>query len=181
MKNIILVFTLLFCVEAVAKECSSLLDFNVRTLNEDTMVNLCEQYQGKVILVVNTASKCAYTDHYRSLEKLYSDFKNDGLVVLGFPSNDFGHQEPGNEEQIKSFCRLTYGVEFPMFAKTHVTQRQAHPLYSELARASGTYPQWNFHKFLIDRKGQLVGSYKSAIDPLDEIILNDIKKQLYQF
>jgi len=178
MKKIILLSALFISANISAKECSALLDFEVRTLNEDTVVNLCEQYQGKVILIVNTASKCAYTDQYESLEKLYKEYQDDGLVVLGFPSNDFGQQEPGTEAQIKSFCRMTYGVKFPMFAKASVTQYNADPLYKELARVSGTYPEWNFHKYLIDREGRLVNNYRSAIDPFDKSILNDIKKCL---
>jgi glutathione peroxidase len=178
MKKIILLFALFVSANISAKECSALLDFEVRTLNEDTVVNLCEQYQGKVILIVNTASKCVYTDQYESLEKLYIEYQDDGLVVLGFPSNDFGQQEPGTEAQIKSFCRMTYGVKFPMFAKASVTQYNADPLYKELARVSGTYPEWNFHKYLIDREGKLVNNDRSAIDPFDKSILNDIKKCL---
>ena len=127
-----------------AKECSSLLDHEVRILNEKNKVNLCEAYQGKVIMIVNTASRCAYTDQYDALEKLYSWYKDEGLVVLGFPSNDFGEQEPGTEAEIKSFCPLTYDVKFPMFAKTRVAQNNADPIYKELARVSGTYPRWNF-------------------------------------
>ena len=167
--------------ESFAKECPPLLDFNVRTLNDQTVVNLCEKYQGKVILVVNTASRCAYTDQYDSLEKLYREYKDEGFVVLGFPSNDFGYQEPGTEKQIKDFCRLTYGVDFPMFAKTHVAERSADPLYKALATASGTYPQWNFHKYLIDRNGQLVADYRSGVDPLDQSVTRDIKKYIKKF
>ena len=178
MKVIILLLATFISSEVVAKECSSLLDFDVRTLNEDTRVNLCEAYQGKVILVVNTASRCAYTDQYDSLEKLYRKYKEDGLVVLGFPSNDFGQQEPGSEKQIKSFCRMTYGVEFPMFSKTRVAKNNADPFYKQLAHISGTYPRWNFHKYLIDRNGLLVANYASAIDPLDETIIAEIKKQI---
>ena len=182
MMNIfIFLLALLIVPFAHAKQCSDLLNFEVRTLNDKTMVNLCEQYQGKVILMVNTASKCAYTDHYGSLEKLYAEYKKQGFVVLGFPSNDFGQQEPGTEQQIKAFCRLTYGVQFPMFAKTSVTQRNADPLYDALARASGRYPQWNFHKYLIDREGKLVRDYSSAIDPLDERFIQDIKHQIRKF
>lgn len=181
MKKLIYFMLILVSVEVSASECSKLLDFDVRTLNEKTTVNLCEAYQGKVILVVNTASKCAYTDQYESLERLYNQYKDEGLVVLGFPSNDFGQQEPGNEYQIKSFCRMTYGVKFPMFAKTRVSERYAGPFYSELARAAGTYPKWNFHKYLIDRNGQLVADYASAIDPLKEPLIGEIKKQIKIF
>jgi glutathione peroxidase len=161
-----------------AKECSALLDFNVRTLNGSKELNLCEKYQGKVLLVVNTASKCAYTDQYDSLEKLYSQYKERGLVVLGFPSNDFGNQEPGTEKQIKDFCSVTYGVDFPMFSKTRVAYRNADPFYRKLAEISGVYPQWNFHKYLIDSDGSLVSNYQSAIDPLDNRIVNAIETEL---
>lgn len=178
MRILLLLVSLFISNNVAANECSSLLNFDVRTLNDSTVVNLCDQYQGKVILLVNTASKCAYTDQYDSLEKLYEKYKDEGLVVLGFPSNDFGHQEPGTEAQIKTFCRMTYGVQFPMFAKTGVTQRNADPLYKELARISGTYPAWNFHKYLIDRDGRLVNNFRSGIDPFDKEILDEIKKLL---
>lgn len=181
MKNLILVTALLLSPVAMASECSELLDFDVRSLNEKSVVNLCEAYQGKVIMVVNTASKCAYTDQYESLEALYEKYRDDGLVVLGFPSNDFGQQEPGNEYQIKTFCRTTYGVRFPMFAKTRVSRYNADPLYRELARAAGTYPQWNFHKYLIGRNGQLVASYRSSIDPMDDIVIREIQTQIRKF
>ena len=171
-------FSLLASSTLIAKECSELLDFNVRTLNDNKEINLCEEYQGKVLLVVNTASRCAYTDQYDSLEKLYSQFQDRGLVVLGFPSNDFGHQEPGTEREIKDFCRLTYGVDFPMFGKTRVTSRNADPFYRKLGEVSGEYPQWNFHKYLIDSEGVLVSNYKSAIDPLDKRVVNDIETEL---
>ena len=181
MKNIMLLATTLICLEVSASDCSPLLDFNVRSLNEKNEVNLCEAYQGRVIMIVNTASRCAYTDQYESLEKLYDQYKADGLVVLGFPSNDFGQQEPGNEYQIKTFCRTTYGVQFPMFAKTRVTGRNAAPLYKQLADAAGTYPRWNFHKYLIDRNGELVASYRSAVDPLDDLVVGEVKRQIKKF
>ena len=146
--------------------CSEILDFDRKPLADEGSINLCEQYQGKVIVVVNTASKCGYTYQYEGLEELYSRYKDRGLVVLGFPSNDFANQEPGNAEQIKTFCRLTYGVKFPMFAKTHVARGTDDPLYKALARAAGTYPAWNFHKYLIDRQGRLVANYPSRSEPL---------------
>ena len=161
-----------------AKECSELLNFNVSTLNSSKQLNLCEEYQGKVLLVVNTASKCAYTNQYDSLEKLYRQYRELGLVVLGFPSNDFGHQEPGSEKQIKDFCSVTYGVEFPMFSKTRVANHNADPFYRKLAEVSGVYPQWNFHKYLIDSEGKLVTYYQSAVDPLDKRVVNAIETEL---
>lgn len=180
-KFTLMVFALIFSNVVGSTECSSLLDFNVIKLNENVSVNLCDMYQGKVLLIVNTASKCAYTDQYDSLEKLYSQYKDDGFVVLGFPSNDFGSQEPGSEKQIKSFCRLTYGVKFPMFAKSHVRQSNADPVFKALAIAAGEYPKWNFHKYLIDRNGALVASYASAVEPFDHRILAEIKTQLKKF
>jgi glutathione peroxidase len=164
--------------QLLAKECSALLDFNVRTLNNNKLVNLCDEYQGKVILVVNTASKCAYTSQYDSLEKLYKQYQERGLVVLGFPSNDFGHQEPGTEKEIKDFCSVTYGVKFPMFSKTRVAYRNADPFYRKLAEMSGTFPRWNFHKYLIDIEGKLVTNYQSAIDPLDPRVIDVIESEL---
>lgn len=178
MRIILLMVTLLFNVQLIAKDCSELLDFDVKTLNKGQLVNLCEEYQGKVLLVVNTASRCAYTDQYDSLEKLYTQYRENGLVVLGFPSNDFGHQEPGTEKEIKAFCKMTYGVDFPMFSKTRVAYRNADPFYRKLAEASGTYPQWNFHKYLIGSDGNLVKSYPSAIDPQDTAVLKDIENEL---
>lgn len=164
--------------QLLAKECSPLLDFNVRALNNDKQVNICDEYQGKVILVVNTASKCAYTNQYDSLEKLYTQYQERGLVVLGFPSNDFANQEPGTEKEIKDFCSVTYGVKFPMFSKTRVASRNADPFYQKLAKISGTFPQWNFHKYIIDIEGKLVTNYQSAIDPLDPRVIDVIESEL---
>ncbi len=158
--------------------CSGLLNVTVKTLNKNAQVNLCDEYKGKVLLIVNTASKCAYTPQYKGLESLYEDFKDKGLVVLGFPSNDFGKQEPGTEAQIKDFCELTYNVKFPMFTKTKVTKKNADPLYLKLGELAGEFPQWNFHKYLIDRNGNLVGSFKSQIKPYDEVLINKIKSIL---
>jgi glutathione peroxidase len=173
-----LFITLISSSQLLAGNCSDLLDTDVRTLNNDKIVNLCDEYQGKVLLVVNTASRCAYTDQYDSLEKLYSQYQQQGLVVLGFPSNDFGNQEPGTEAQIKDFCRLTYSVDFPMFSKTRVAYHNADVFYRKLGEASGTYPQWNFHKYLIDSDGNLVANFKSAIDPLDVRIVSNIETEL---
>lgn len=178
MRIILFLTVLLGNTQLIARECSELLDFTVRTLDNKVQLNLCDEYQGKVLLVVNTASRCAYTDQYDALEKLYKQYQARGLVVLGFPSNDFGHQEPGTEKEIKTFCRMTYGVEFPMFSKTRVSKYNADPFYQKLAETSGTYPQWNFHKYLIDSDGNLVKSYQSAIDPLDTNVINDIEREL---
>lgn len=178
MRYILLIMALFGSAQLHARDCSALLDVNVKTLNTDRVLNLCDEYQGKVLLVVNTASKCAYTNQYDSLETLYKKYRDKGLVVLGFPSNDFAHQEPGTEKEIKDFCSVTYGVEFPMFSKARVTQRNADPFYRKLAEASGAYPQWNFHKYLIGSDGLLVSNYPSAIDPLSESIVDAIDAEL---
>lgn len=178
MRTILLIMVLFGSAQLHARDCSTLLDVDVKTLNNDKVINLCDEYQGKVLLVVNTASKCAYTNQYDSLEKLYKKYQDKGLVVLGFPSNDFANQEPGTEKEIKDFCSVTYGVEFPMFSKARVKRRNADPFYIKLAEASGSYPKWNFHKYLIGSDGLLVSSYPSAIDPLNRAIVDVIETEL---
>ena len=161
-----------------AEDCPNTLDHNKKPLAGETQVNLCEEYLGKVVLVVNTASKCGYTYQYEGLEELYSEYKEQGLVVLGFPSNDFANQEPGSEKQIQSFCRLTYGVKFPMFEKTHVAKGTQDPLYKALARHAGEFPRWNFHKYLLDRDGTSVKSYSSRVEPKNKDLVNTIEALL---
>jgi len=155
-----------------------LLDHEVRRLNDSELVNLKDAYAGKVVLVVNTASKCAFTDQYEGLEALYARYRSQGLVVLGFPSNDFGNQEPGGEKQIQDFCRLTYGVKFPMFAKTTVRKGSADPLFEGLAQAAGRYPKWNFHKYLVDRQGRLIDDFLSFTSPDSGRLISAIEKAL---
>lgn len=163
---------------ADGKTCSSLLDLDVRRLAGDETVNLCEAYQGKVILIVNTASKCGFTSQYDGLEALYRQYRDQGLVVLGFPSNDFAGQEPGSEQEIQTFCRLTYAVEFPMFEKISVKKGKAAPLFERLATAGAPYPKWNFYKYLIDRQGNLVDYYISSTGPQGGKIEQAIKSLL---
>lgn len=179
-----LILILLFLPTSVlAKEqsmqiCQDDRQYTMRQLAGEQFDNICETYKDKLILVVNTASKCGYTDQYDELEKLYREYKSRGLVVIGFPSNQFGGQEPGTEKKIKTFCRLTYGVKFPMYAKTQVIGKNATPFYQQLAKASGEKPQWNFHKYLIDRQGKLIGSYKSHINPYHRSIVKMIENNL---
>ena len=156
----------------------ALLDRDFRRLASDEVVNLKEAYAGKVVLVVNTASKCGNTPQYDALEKLYQDYGDDGFVVLGFPSNDFFGQEPGTEEEIQEFCRLTYKVRFPMFEKVTVKKGDAHPFFDDLAAASGTYPKWNFHKFLIGRDGQLISQFSPRTQPDSEEVVSEIEAAL---
>ncbi len=155
-----------------------LLDQEFRRLASDDVVNLREAYSGKVILVVNTASKCGNTPQYEALETLYQTYGDDGFVVLGFPSNDFMGQEPGTEEEIQEFCRLTYKVKFPMFEKVTVKKGKAHPFFDQLAAASGTYPRWNFHKFLIGRDGKLITEFSPRTQPDSKDVVAQIEAAL---
>jgi glutathione peroxidase len=146
--------------------CPALLQHTLPRLQDDKPQPLC-QYAGKVLLIVNTASQCGYTPQYTGLEALHARYAARGLVVLGFPSNDF-RQEPGDAKQIADTCFNFYGVRFPMFGKTAVAGRDAHPLYAALARASGSAPTWNFHKYLVDRQGRVVAHFPSAVAPEDK-------------
>ena len=155
-----------------------LLDVTYRPLAGEGKVNLQHAYAGKVLLIVNTASKCGNTPQYEGLEALHAKYRDRGFAVLGFPSNDFGSQEPGNEKQIKDFCTLTYGVKFPMFEKVHVKGDEVTPLFVGLKGATGELPEWNFHKYLIDRNGMVVASYPAKTLPSDSKLVADIEKQL---
>ena len=153
--------------------CPALLDRKLDTI-QDKPQSLCE-YAGKVLLVVNTASECGYTPQYEGLEKLYGKYKDRGLVVLGFPMNDFGGQEPGSNKQISEFCVNQYAIDFPMFAKTELKRN---PLYADLLKATGTAPRWNFHKYLIDRSGTKVASFDTRVTPDDPKLVAEIEKLL---
>lgn len=153
--------------------CPPLLDHRFAPLTGGESRSLCD-YAGKVVLVVNTASKCGFTSQYEGLEALQRRLADRGLVVLGFPANDFGAQEPGSDQEIAEFCRSTYGVQFPMFAKSHVVGRDANPLFAALAARTGRPPQWNFHKYLIDRSGRQVLSFDSRTAPDDRRLLAQI-------
>jgi glutathione peroxidase len=159
-----------------AADCPTLLNHQFNRLQDDTPQNLC-QYAGKVALVVNTASYCGFTSQYEGLEKLYAKYQSKGLVILGFPSNDFS-QEPDENKKIADFCYNTYGVKFPMFAKTSVAGRSANPLFAALKKAGAKEPGWNFYKYVIGRDGKLVGSYNSLTRPDDKEFLATIDKAL---
>jgi glutathione peroxidase len=159
--------------------CPALLQQSFNRLQDDKPQPLC-QYAGKVLLVVNTASYCGFTSQYEGLEALHAKYAAKGLVVMGFPSNDFGQQEPGNSRQIAELCFNTYGVRFPMFAKTAVVGKQANPLFASLAQATGKAPGWNFHKYLVDRQGRPVASFASEVKPSDPALLAAIDKALQQ-
>ncbi|MEA3276415.1 MAG: glutathione peroxidase [Pseudomonadota bacterium] len=164
--------------EVAAEDCAPALDFEKRRLADDEVIHLCDAYRGRVVLIVNTASKCAFTGQYEGLEDLYRRYRDRGFVVLGFPSNDFGNQEPGTERQIQSFCRLSYSVEFPMFEKIHVKKGKADPLFRYLAAQAGAYPKWNFYKYLVDRDGNLVDYFSSFTSPQSGKLVSAIERLL---
>ncbi len=154
---------------ADSAECPPLLNYSSDPLLGGDPVNFCKAYQGKVILAVNTASQCGYTSQFKGLESLYQEFKTKGLVILGFPSNDFKqeHEDPGQTAKV-SF--KDYGVTFPMFSKSAVSGEQANAFFAELTKQSGTSPQWNFQKYLIDRKGKVIKVFASNAEPGDLLL-----------
>ncbi len=156
--------------------CPALLNQRFDRLQDEAPQSLC-QYAGKVLLVVNTASYCGFTGQYKGLEALYAQYRDRGLVVLGFPSNDFA-QERGSNAQIAEFCENTYGVKFPMFAKSAVRGADASPFYRQLAEQAGQAPRWNFHKYVIGRDGKVVGSFGSSVDPQSPKVVELIERQL---
>ena len=160
----------------VPASCPPLLQKTFRKLQDESEQSLC-QYAGKVVLVVNTASFCGYTSQYEGLEALYAKYASRGLVVLGFPSNDF-EQEPGSNKDIADFCFNTYGVKFPMFAKTSVIGKQVNSFYADLARMTNKRPEWNFHKYLLDRTGKPVDSFASVVSPTDRRFVSEIERLL---
>jgi len=161
-----------FSVSTMAA-CPALLDRTLQSLDEKSQ-SLC-QYAGNVVLVVNTASECGYTPQYDGLEALYRKYGQRGLVVLGFPMNDFGGQEPGSNHEISTFCVNQYAIDFPMFAKTGL---KTNPLYADLIRATGEAPSWNFHKYLVDRKGARVQSFGTRVEPNDPKLVSAIERLL---
>jgi glutathione peroxidase len=162
---------------AVPASCPAILKQNFKRLQDEAPQDLC-QYAGKVILVVNTASYCGYTKQYEGLEKLYSKYAPRGLVILGFPSNDFGKQEPGTAKEIADLCFNTYGVKFPMFAKSVVTGDDANPLHAQLTKATGQAPKWNFTKYLIDRQGKVIEHFPSKVTPEDPALVAKVEAAL---
>jgi glutathione peroxidase len=161
----------------VAQQCPALLSHTFPKLQDESPQSLC-QFQGKVLLVVNTASYCGFTPQYEGLEKLHARYAARGFSVLGFPSGDFGNQEKASNREIAEFCFDTYGVKFPMFAKSSVRGEAANPLFTALAGATGQPPKWNFHKYLIDRDGRVVMSFPSQVEPLDRRVTREIESAL---
>jgi glutathione peroxidase len=171
--------TAMVAAPAAAQTCPALLNQSFPRLQDDKPQNLC-QYAGNVILVVNTASFCGFTPQYEGLEKLYAQFAGRGFTILGFPSGDFGNQEKDTNKEIADFCYNTYGVKFPMFAKSSVRGAGANGLFAALAKDTGQAPKWNFHKYLIDRQGKVVASFPSQVAPLDAKLTKEIESLLAQ-
>lgn len=159
--------------------CPPVLQHRFDRLQDEKPQDLC-QYAGQVVLVVNTASYCGFTSQYRDLEAVYRRYQDQGFVVLGFPANNFGNQEPGSNQQIAEFCENTFGVQFPMFAKTDVVGAQTNPLFAQLRTRTGSTPRWNFHKYLISRDGSEVLSYGSFTNPYGRSVRTDIERLLKQ-
>ncbi len=159
-----------------AAGCPAILQHTFPRLQDEKPQSLC-QYSGKVVLVVNTASFCGFTPQYKGLEALDAKYRARGLVVLGFPSNDFAQESASNKE-IADFCESTFGVKFPMFGKSSVRGSDANPLFKQLAQASGTTPKWNFYKYLIGRDGKVVQAWSSMTAPDENAFIAIIEKQL---
>ena len=168
--------TALWAAPVADASCPGLLQQSFLRLQDEKPQSLC-QYSGKVVVVVNTASFCGFTSQYEGLEALYAKYKDQGLVVLGFPSNDFA-QETGSNKEIADFCENTFGVKFPMFSKSSVAGKDANPLFKQLAAKTGTTPRWNFYKYVIARDGQSVVSFNSMADPKSRQFVKEIEKQL---
>ena len=166
-----------FAAGSAAAACPALFNHTFNSLVADQPVDFC-QYAGKVVLVVNTASNCGYTPQYKGLESLYRRFQGKGLVIVGFPANDFGGQEPAANREIARFCEENYGVSFPMFSKAQDGKPlTANPLYARLIAETGRAPGWNFHKYLIDRSGK-VTSFDSAREPEGKEVLRAVQAAL---
>jgi glutathione peroxidase len=178
MKSLLVLMMLMTGSAALAANAHSIYDFKVKTIDgkEISLAN----YKGKSLLIVNTASKCGYTPQYEGLEALYNKYKEKGVVVLGFPSNDFNGQEPGTNAEIQHFCKAKYNVDFPMFEKGVVKGEQKQPLFTYLTENAPVQGEikWNFEKFLIDPTGKIVSRFRSAVKPSDAALTAAVEKAI---
>ena len=172
----IFIFLSLIVGNYVFADCPKVLDHDVRLLDSSKTVNLC-QYDGKVILAVNVASRCGFTYQYESLQALYEKYAEEDFVILGFPSRDFMFQEYSDESKVKEFCSTEYGVTFPMFATSSVKGRKANSFFKALTEKSGVRPGWNFHKYLVSKNGKVI-SFDTKVEPDSEILAKEISKLL---
>lgn len=172
---------MLFPTGASAQETTQPYILDVPYLNVRGTTETLELYQGNVIMVVNTASKCGLTPQYEALEKLYQEKKDQGLVIIAFPANDFGNQEPGTNEEIQEFCKINYGVTFPVQAKLSVKDPEKAPIYKRLTGPTSPFPgeiSWNFEKFLVDRKGNVIARFAPRTRPDDPAVVEALEKAL---
>ena len=172
----IFIFLSLFVGNYILADCPKVLDHEVRLLDSSETVNLC-QYEDKVILAVNVASRCGFTYQYESLQALYEKYGEENFIILGFPSRDFMFQEYNDESKVKEFCSTEYGVTFPMFATSSVKGGKANSFFKALTEESGVKPGWNFHKYLISKNGT-VASFDTKVEPDSEILVKEISKLL---
>ncbi len=177
MKIPLLAALLLMSASATASTCPDVLKFMKRKLNSQETVNLCKAYKGHTLLIVNTASYCGFTPQFEGLEAMYEEYRDEKFTILGFPSHEF-NQEAKDEKKTAELCELTYGVKFPMFEPTDVKGDDADPLYRMLTEATGEAPGWNFNKYLVDKKGNILKHYPSSVTPTDDVLINDIKSAL---
>ncbi|SNY55740.1 glutathione peroxidase [Arsukibacterium tuosuense] len=175
--NAAVLATSVISTSAIANQCGEILGHAMQQLNTRETVDLCEQYQGKTVLVVNTASKCGFTKQFEGLEALYQKYQDKGLVVLGFPSDSF-KQEYDDAEKTAEVCYLTYGVKFPMFTTTKVKGDEANPVFKALIAKTGETPSWNFNKYLISSDEQIVKHFGSRTAPDDKDFIAELEKML---
>ncbi|MGF1760770.1 glutathione peroxidase [Photobacterium sagamiensis] len=178
-KQLLISGLLLSCSLGVqaAEGCPEILNHSFNKLNSSEKVAMCQQFKGEVLLIVNTASQCGFTPQYKQLERIHQKYKDKGFSVVGFPSNDF-KQDRGSEADTAKVCYLDYGVTFPMMERTNIKGETVNPVFQSLAHETGVVPQWNFFKYVIDRKGDVVGVFSSRIEPTDDTIIDMIEKQL---